>query len=641
MQRVSILFIGFFIFSTSARAGHPPDSLYMSEDTVVIKKNEILILDDTVFAPTHDTTVVIDDRYHIKNNPYRTSDSFTRKVKDYLGNQPLTKELLNLIYINKGLNYEKQRSQKFRTSNAPFEPYRNLEITDIQIKKVDVLEGSVYDTSRIASSRVVRLANKFHVKTWNSVIRNNLTLQKGEKLDPYKIADNERQLRRLRFIEDAKIYVSGDSIQGVRLLVVVKDRLSLGIDGNLRSANRFDLELFTRSIGGSGQFASGSWLYDAQKSPQSGYQFSIGGQNINRMISSWRINHLNFGDQKIWGLSLEKEFVSPDIKYGGGLNIRSIQDTRLVLDGESAYEGNFHLNSQDIWVGRSFKVFNKRARINLTIAARLLNHQFEHQPQVSRDSNFLFYERKMVLGEISLSQQKFIKANYVLGFGIAEDIPNGFKVSLQSGQDFNEFYTHSYFGARIFKSFYINKLGYIYSNIDFGTFYKGRYEHGVFNTGIGYFSPLVKTNNFFIRNFLFTNFVRGIRQDRTRTLNLEQRVRDANFHYEGNTALTVRVESVVFTPLYLMGFRFAPFFFYTNVQIWESRSEPQVSRAFQGAGFGIRMKNESLVFDTFELRGTKYLSHPSGGDLFFELSASTPIAFERVFRFKPLLLPFN
>ncbi|MFT7030624.1 MAG: hypothetical protein ACI83W_001394 [Marinoscillum sp.] len=612
-------------------------------DTVNVSRNQILILKDTIYAPDVDTVFYVpSDNYKIRGNPYKSSKDFYEKMKEKTGQNKVTAQLFDLLYVNSG-NKSESQPKKTRTSNEPFIPYEGRRITAIRIMHVDILEGSVRDTLRQASSEVAKIANRLHVSTWNQVIKNNLLIDINDEIDPFALADNERVLRSLRFIEDTKIYVNPIENNNAELIIVVKDRLSWGTAINVDDYNKFRSEIFNRNIAGWGKSASFTWLYDNSSQPRSGYELRTGGQNIHNTITSWDVNYSTNKETKSWGIYLQKDFVAPEIKYGGGIDLRKRQDSLISIDRTTSLTNNYNLDYQDIWVGRSFRLPSDNARKNVIIAGRYLNHSFKKQPYVSLDSNFLFYDRKILLAEASLSNRKFLKSNYVNSFGISEDIPLGYRLSYLFGVDYNQFYSQKYFGFQFYWSFFVSNFGYLLINQEIGGYDRERIENGVYRSRLDYFTPLISINRYHIRNFVKLSFVEGINQPNYRSISLRSTVRDIDGpQIIGNSAITFSVESVTYTPWYFYGFRFAPFAYYNAGEVWDVRKDAETHYRYQGMGLGVRIKNESLVLNTLELRFTKFIQAPLGSaKTIFSLSTTIPLSFGNIFTYKPTFTAFE
>jgi hypothetical protein len=73
------------------------------------------------------------------------------------------------------------------------------------------------------------LANRLHIITRDSVIRNQLLIKTGDRLDKRRVAESERLLRRKEYLSDATVFIGMDSAcEGVvDLKVVTEDQWSL------------------------------------------------------------------------------------------------------------------------------------------------------------------------------------------------------------------------------------------------------------------------------------------------------------------------------------------------------------------------------------------------------------------------------
>jgi hypothetical protein len=617
-------------------------------DTIRIKKGQILILEDQIIAPENDTIFLCDPetKFKIKKNPYSSSDLFYQNLKERSSGNKVTKKISDLFLVSPN-KQTLENADAGKSSDVAFREYSGKIIRSIRFKQVDMLEGSVEDTSRSSSSEISILANKYHSDTREWVLKSNLNIAVGQEFDPFIISDNERLLRRLLYIEDAKIYIkSTNNADYVDLIIVTKDRLTWGFQASYNDINQFNFELFNRSVAGLGRYGSIGYFYNSHTSPTNGYEVKFGGQNSLKSITSWEFNRSDYWDKKSVGLNVQKEFITPQVKYGGGIEFQTITDSTIILDGDSEDDRFYKLNSKDLWIGRSFLIYKNEERRNIVLSARILDNHFDFRPQVARDSNEIYFNRAFLLGQISYAEQKFIKSNYVLGFGISEDIPVGYRLSLLFGKDFNEFYHQKYYGVQYFWSRYIKNKGYFLVNTQIGGFVKDVVvKTGVYGANISYYTPITQLGSlkrYKNRTFFQIGYINGIRQPAARNLTLEGRVRDINGGgIEGDKAKYIRLESVLFTPWYFYGFRFAPFVYGSFSSMQDNRTMPEMDN-FQSIGLGIRLKNESLVFNTFEMRGTKFLIAPNDTNSFiFSISVSAPITFDNIFKYKPKLIPFE
>lgn len=123
-------------------------------------------------------------------------------------------------------------------SELPYKPFEGKIIRHIYFKDLN-FESSFSDTSSRIISFAAKLAEKVHTYTKESVLRNNLFIKENTPLNSFKTADNERYLRSLDFIQDARIIIKDISLtdDSVDLLVITKDLFNISADG---ASNGFD-----------------------------------------------------------------------------------------------------------------------------------------------------------------------------------------------------------------------------------------------------------------------------------------------------------------------------------------------------------------------------------------------------------------
>ena len=105
---------------------------------------------------------------------------------------------------------------------------------------------------------------------------------------------------------------------------------------------------------------------------------------------------------------------------------------------------------------------------------------------------------------------------------------------------------------------------------------------------------------------------------------------------KGQQKLTLSVESVLFTPWYLLGFKFA-MLTYADMG-WVSQKEFTRTNIdfYSSIGVGVRIKNESWIFETITLGFAYFLSAPSGSKQFgFIFDGSDPRLFRNLNPGKP------
>src|SRR5689334_22949390 len=99
-----------------------------------------------------------------------------------------------------------QDSTFFQRSEESYQRFAGKVIRRVIIRNLSFGEN-VNDTSHTIISALTRTADRLQRNTKDWVIRDMLFVKKGQLLDPYRLADNERFLRDQNFIKDARIVV--------------------------------------------------------------------------------------------------------------------------------------------------------------------------------------------------------------------------------------------------------------------------------------------------------------------------------------------------------------------------------------------------------------------------------------------------
>ena len=107
--------------------------------------------------------------------------------------------------------------------------YGGKQIRYIYYNQLKVFGTTIEDTS-VVQSKLIRFANRLHYDTRTWMIKQSLFFREGDTVNAYKLVDNERYLRRLPFIQDARIYVinSYDPSDSIDIVVLTKDVFEYG-----------------------------------------------------------------------------------------------------------------------------------------------------------------------------------------------------------------------------------------------------------------------------------------------------------------------------------------------------------------------------------------------------------------------------
>lgn len=480
-------------------------------------------------------------------------------------------------------------------------------------------ERTLYDTSRRkVLNDIVKLGNKLHTTTREKIIRNHLFIREKKPLDPYKVADNERFLRDLDFILDARIVVKPvrGSKDEIDLIVITRDVFSIGGSFDPSGPTETQFGVFDVNIDGRGQRARFNALVDTDRDPQFGHQFlysksSVAGSLINATISYTQINNgasLGLENEKAVFLRLDRPLVSPYTRFAGGLEVSrnwSSNDYNIATENFRSYNYVVH----DVWVGYLIGIHNKTENRNRHfVGIRAFDQHFNERPtQAIEELNPIYNNQKFVLGEISFFNQNFYKTRYIYGFGRTEDVPYGRVVTLLAGVSKQFNLERIYLGADIDKTIVRPNGDFHQYTLRLGAFRKDdSFEDIALLASASLFSKLIQYKSLKIRQSVqmgYTAIMKSTPTSLPLRINNEFGVRGfAADSLLGNKRIGISTETTIFTPLRLIGFHFAPFVFADMAMISPQGETIFKEKPYFGLGGGIRTRNENLVFGTMELR---------------------------------------
>ena len=546
-----------------------------------------------------------------QDNPAKNDTFFLAKKKGLLGR------------FGKSISHTLPDEAPVKIEN-PFLKYKGKIIRSIESIQLG-FQYDIDDTTRIKNDFGVRVAKTFHKNSTKNVIEKNLFFKKGDILSPYLLADNERYLRELVYIKDARILVEftvGNS-DSVDVVVLTKDIFSIGARLNISSKDKGRIELREENFMGSGSRVLVSGYYENPRSPKTG----IGAELIKRNIAGSFIDLVtgyqdyrnafssDRSQETVFYTRLEKPLVTPYIPSTGALEF-SYQRTRNVYNTDSAYRDSikYIYYTLDAWFGYSLDskrslYENKEIRVHRFIAIRGFRQFFQSIPTIYKmqyDSRFTDFTGALV--SLNIFRQVFYKSNFIYGFGRKEDIPEGFSAAITAGYVKKENKKRPYSGIDLSLANFRKKGLYVsYTLRVGGYFYRKRFEDIDFLFDVNHFTRLRKLNaNWYNRVFMST----GITAQANPVLNAPLYL-NSNFGlpYFRNGTLTsdlratAKVESVFYNTTKILGFRFAPFVFGDAILLKPSKLNLNRSDIFTAIGGGVRTRNENLTFGTIELRG--------------------------------------
>lgn len=575
-------------------------------DTLRLTQDSMVVFRDSIWIPIGDTLLLIekDTKYKIKKNRFKTSESFYDSIYYKTRKKKFTREIYNLALSHKP--YEDElTSGTHEIAKNPFEAFQGKKIRSIRFLKVDILDGSVEDTLKKVTSGIGKIMNSTHINTNTWILKKFLIIKEGDQVIPAIIADNERIIRDIPAIEDVKFVLKADSIASeyVDLIVITKDIFPIGVTASASSLDNFSARLWTNNAMGFAYELGGKLIYDDNFSNPWGYELFTKYRNMFGSFVDISAFWLDAYNSRRLTFNLSKDFISPQIKYGGGLQFGWIKDQYVLSSSDTLVTGTYNTQYQDLWLGRSFLLGDKSSRKNLIISARYEHKHFSERPFIAPDSNLSFQKRDIYYAKLGYSKINYYKTNMIKSYGISENIPFGLNMGLTFAYLDSDFFKRTYLGYNLGFGKYYEKLGYLSTNIILGGFYDiGSLTQGIIETNLLYYTPLININRYKTRSFFSLNFRTLIAADDKTQINFEDYLRNLDqSDLGGISTLVTNFEFVLFSPWFLYGFRFAPYVFADVGLLSSNQNIFYKTRMYTVIGAGIRIRNESLAFKSIIL----------------------------------------
>lgn len=548
---------------------------------------------------------------------------FYQKLRNLFYQTRLSRKLFDLLVVPPSATIRPVEGVK-----EPDRRYKDLEgkiIGNIRIRKLAVFGPSVSDTSQLAENWFMEVGNQLHFHTRSRVIRKNLLMEEGDRLQPLQLQDSERLLRQLPFIRDALIYLrphpGSQESDTVDLLVVTQDYFPYSAGGSFSSIKRLGLSLDNTNLAGLGHQLSNEILYNRRLSPQIGYRGTYTIPNLYGLFIRGQLEFTRTDREKQEGLQLSRNFYTPDIRWAGGLHLAQTEIRKPVLFLDARYDTllNYKQLYSNVWLARAFMLSKRPESLNssrtrLVIAGRFGQTNFRKRPATGIGEQPYFHHRRLYLGSIGLSSRRYFQDQYVYGFGRTEDIPAGYLVNLKFGYENGEFADRPFTGLSLQWARYLWQFGYFYGQLDAETYLTNDWktEQRLLHLKGTYFSPLLPWKGFHFRQLISLNYTYGDRRlpHEFLTIGYEHIRGLRTYAVRGTQRLSARLETISFTPFYILGFQLAAFGFADIAILNQANSFSLKGESFQGYGLGLRVRNDHLTFNTFQLRLMLYPNTP-------------------------------
>ena len=335
-----------------------------------------------------------------------------------------------------------------------FATFAGNRIGKIRFLQLDVFGTSLLDTLQQATGWVEKTANVIHMNSTKEKLRMQLLFSPGEKVNPQLMAENEKIIRDLPYIQDVAILLSssllGDDL--VDVLVIVREKFEYGISGSWSSTSS-ELLIVDQNIFGLGNQFSAGMVYNSLEKPNWGGSFNYEISDLGGKFIRTGLGYTNTYRQKGWNTYLDKQFIAAKNDWAGGISFQRVfSDYYLTPYAYTRLDTAASYLNVDMWYGRQFITNNLYSALgNLTVAGRYL-HQDYYTGDNENSENTLFRNHDFFIGSIGISKRHLFKNNRIYGYGITEDIPYGRYAEIAMGLDIDSDKARPYFHFRYSKA---------------------------------------------------------------------------------------------------------------------------------------------------------------------------------------------
>ena len=502
--------------------------------------------------------------------------------------------------------------------------YTGKRINSITIEQHDFLTSIDSKDSKM-KDLFSKLGNSLQSNSKSRAIKENLFFKEWDVFDPSIIAYNEKWLRDLSYIQDAKILamITPYDTNQVDVIVVTKDLFSYGGELLINNKDAYAAKLNNINFLGTGNSIQVNQNFENQRSPKSGWGYDVGlsnflgtfisinagvnqfGNNISNNVLSARKNYI----------SVQRPILHPNSKWLGGMEY-------LETENENVFPGkwdtifdqqlNYNLKHKDIWIGYQLAKQSKRIKLNeykQFIQYRYLENDFKARPidyLLQLDRNYQNLKANFL--SFTLVRQSVYRTRYLYGLGRYEDLPIGQSLTWTTGYSQIEKDRSAYLGFKFEQYKLSKKENYNHVIANIATSYINKSLQDIrFLSSLEQFSKLKYLNNGLrYRQILNLSFTQTLKNKYNEALRINSIFGIPQLNREqikGGTRLSANWETVLYNNRVIWGFKSAPFIFGNFTYIRAVDIPILKGDIYTAIGSGMRIRNENLIFGTIELKG--------------------------------------
>jgi len=553
---------------------------------------------------------------------YRNIEEFSKKGK-------VTKFIYDLFFMPVSSIPAQTRKTSKKQPNKP-KHNRNFEgkiIRHIYITTLDPFGYSVSDTAIAPLKFIYKAGNSLHIRTRQITIRNLLLIRKNKPFDSLLVKESERLIRAQPYVHEVSVTVRStrNKSDSVDISIRVLDTWSIIANGEISSSNS-SIALEDKNFGGLGHDFQNNFSLN-NTNGKNAFKTNYLIPNIRSAYISTTLHYENDENNNFSkSFTIDRPFFSPFAKWAAGINLGQQFRKGLIKTADSLFlPQNFKLNTQDYWAGYAHRILKgntENARTtNLIVAGHFTRVHYIESPPAMYDTLHQYATEDFYLTTIGISTRKYVQDTYIFNYGRTEDVPVGMVYSLTGGYKAKNNSGKLYLGMRASFGNY-NKWGYLSTNVEYGTFLRSaNFEQGVFSAGFNYFTELFEIGGLKLRQFIKSQYVLGINRLPGESLNINNENGIRGFDSPsivGTQKILLTFQTQLYLPWRVLAFRFGPYLVYSLGMLGNEASGFQKSSVYSQIGVGLLIKNEFMVFNTFQISIAFYPTIPGMGDNVFK-----------------------
>lgn len=499
----------------------------------------------------------------------------------------------------------------------PLEPFAGRMVRTVDVQVLDPFGYDLLDSATTPTTWPQRVGNSLHRTTRQYLVREFVLVKAGNSFDALEAAESERLLRTSPVVNDARIFVIPvhGSCDTVDVRVVVLDRWNLDAWLDL-STSTGRVRVIDRNFLGLGQQLQFGPTFSTERLLER-FDAVHSVYNIKGSYISSLIDYVRDDVREQVGVRVFRPFYSPLTRWAGAAGVVRSWTRTTIPDpqGMTVRTDRLELLDASTWVGRSFPLataVHDPGRNSAIITAALFSTTRNvSRPGSGLNSASFLPNRGLYLFSTGFSVRQYYRERYIFRFGMMEDVPEGLLIKLTGGfrRTEGEAGPLGYTGAEFGRARHFHRFGYAALQLAFGTFWqRGRPVDGTLRMDLRYFSDLIRLQRWYLRQFVTVAATHIDRRQAGESLDLNG---DILFGFQsalvsGTHRELLKLETVIYAPYKLLGFRFAPVLVAGFGTIGQPADPLLSGRIHTALGLGILIRNENLLIKTFELSFSFY-----------------------------------